>query len=227
MAWAAPGARIERPASGVPPAERRQAAGGRGLLLVALFAFIAGVGAIVVALLLDRAPLPPGDGPAGANRAAAEEFYAAQDAALATGDTRRLMAALDPAFDDHRPGSAGRGRGGLVDEIAALRNVQPATRLTVEALVVEGDRVLAYVSRRPLAAANPRDATRRAADVSADTVELVRIAGGVVAERWSVDPLPGTWPATIVTPTTIPIWSTTRFATATAAGQACLASACH
>ena len=106
----------------------------------------------------------------------------------------------------------------------ALRRIRPGVRLTAEALLVDRDRVVVYVSLHPTGPAEPAEATPSA--TSADTIEVVRIAGGVVAERWSLAGVPGTWPPTIVTPTAVPPWSSSRFATATAEGQVCGASHC-
>ena len=195
-------------------------------IIIGLCALVTGCAVLLVgAMLPDLQPLPLNESTTAVNRAAAREFYAAQDDALSTGDVRRLIAAVAPAFVDHRPGlAAGQDRTGLVGEITALRSVRPGVRLTTEALLVDGDRVLVYVSLFPTDPAGQTAASPNAA--SADTIEVVRVAGGLVAERWSLQGVPGTWPPTIVTPTAVPPWSSSRFATATAAGQVCGASHC-
>jgi predicted SnoaL-like aldol condensation-catalyzing enzyme len=196
-------------------------------------AFVIGLGALITgpALLLagvlleDLEPLPRRGSVVAETQRAASEFYAAQDEALATGDTRRLTAVVAPYFVDHRPGAASeQHRQGLVDEMTALRHVRPGVRLTAEAFVVDGDRVLVYVSLHPTG--HHGRANTMSPALSADTIEVVRIVDGVVTERWSLDGVPGPWPAAIVTPTAVPPWSSSRFATATAAGQVCGASHC-
>jgi predicted SnoaL-like aldol condensation-catalyzing enzyme len=194
--------------------------------VIGLSALITGVAVLLIGVMLpDLQPTSSHVSGAAANQEAAREFYAAQDEALVTGDPRRLIAAVAPDFVDHRPGAAGKQqRQGLVDEMMALSRVRPGVRLNAEALLVDGDRLLVYVSLRPTSHADEANATPSA--TSMDTIEVVRIAGGVVAERWSLAGVPGTWPSTIVTPTAVPPWSSSRFATATAAGQVCGASHC-
>jgi hypothetical protein len=207
-----------------------QPSSGRGPvpLVVTLLTVTTGIAVLLVAVMLpDLQPLPRDDLTMVANRAAAEEFYAAQDAALTTGDGRRLIAALAPAFRDYQPGAlAGRDRAALVAQVTALRGIRPGVRLTAEPLFVDGDRVLVYVSLSPAESGNHAGAGANPLAASLDTLELVRVTGGVVSERWSLEGVPGTWPASIVTPTAVPIWSASRFATATAAGQVCGASHC-
>jgi predicted SnoaL-like aldol condensation-catalyzing enzyme len=195
-------------------------------IVTGLFALLTGCAVLLVgAMLPDLRPLPPAEAATG--QRAAREFYAAQDEALATGDVRRLIAAVAPSFADHRPGSSmERGRQGLVAEVTALRGALPGVRLSAEALVVDGDRVLVYVSLHPAGAEGRPGATPPPRGASADTVDVVRVAGGVVAERWSVMAAPGSWPKAIVTPTTVPPWSSSRIATETAAGMVCGATHC-
>lgn len=195
-------------------------------IVIGLSALITGVALLLVGVLLpDLQPVPGNESAPAANQEAAQEFYTAQDDALVTGDPRRLVAAVAPSFVDHRPGAAaGHHRQGLVDEMTTLRRVRPSVRLTAQALLVDGDRVVVYVSLHPPGQAESADATPSA--ISADTIEVVRIAGGVVAERWSLAGVPGTWPPTIVTPTAVPPWSSSEFATATAAGLVCGATHC-
>src|SRR5581483_10147167 len=118
------------------------------MLVVGLATLAAGIVLFGAAAFAPGLP-PAADDPAQAStRSAAVEFYAAEDEALATGDTRRLMAAVSPAFVDHGGGiAAAPGRSGLVAEVTALRAAQPGSRLTVAALMVSGDRALVYVSR--------------------------------------------------------------------------------
>jgi predicted SnoaL-like aldol condensation-catalyzing enzyme len=195
-------------------------------LVIGLSALVTGVAVLLIGVMLpDLQPIARNESAVAANQEAARKFYAAQDEALATGDTSRLTAAVAPYFIDHRPGAVvGQARQGLVDEVMALRHVRPGVRLTAEALMVDGDRVLVYVSLHPTGHRGRANAMSSA--LSADTIEVVRIVDAVVSERWSLDGVPGTWPPAIVTPTAVPPWSSSRFATATAVGQVCGASHC-
>jgi predicted SnoaL-like aldol condensation-catalyzing enzyme len=198
-------------------------------LTIAVFSLITGFALVLIAAILpDLQPLPLADLAAAANRAAAQAFYAAQDAALATGDDQRLFTVVDPAFIDHQPGArAAEGRDNLVGELSALRKEQPGLRLDAEPLLVAGDRVLVSVQMRAgsqdgaaSSALTPRAATL-------ETLDVVRVADGVVAERWSLSENLATQASQIAPPNPVPDWSTSQIATATAEGLVCLASACH
>lgn len=165
-----------------PPGTRRSPA----LLVAGLFALAAGLGLLHVAAgLRTPAPLAPDErAGAEANREAAWRFYAALDAALATGDAGPLRTAVAATFVNHRPGAATGGSAGLAHEVAALRRARPGARLSAEALVVDGDVVLAYVSVRDAAPGRATVNVPLAAPATWDTIELVRVAAGVVTERW-------------------------------------------
>ena len=157
-------------------------------LTIAVFALVTGFAFVLLAAILpELQPLGLGDLSVAANRAAAQAFYAAQDAALATGDDRGLLTVVDPAFVDHQPGArAAWGRDDLVGELSALRKEQPGLRLDAEPLLVAGDRVLVAVRMR---AGNSDNAAVSAPTPRAGTLEtldVVRVADGVVAERWSL-----------------------------------------
>jgi hypothetical protein len=197
--------------------------------MIAAFVLLTGIGLLLIgAMLPDLDPNPRASEAGATQRAAAKLFYAAADEALATGDGTALLASVDPRFVDHRPGTeTGHDRAGLIDATIALRDARPGARLTARVLQVDGDHVFAYVSVGPTGLDHWPGTAATPEPQTVDTIEMVRIAGGVVVERWSLSEAPGTWPATIVTPTPVPAWSRERFATATAQGQVCLASACH
>jgi hypothetical protein len=188
-----------------------------------------GVAVLFVAALTPTLPAAPlDDRTAVVTRASAQEFYAAQDEALKSGDASRLIAAVAPSFVDHLAKTGTRpNRDGLVSEIMALRRTQPGLRLTTEMFVIDGDRALVYVSAHADIAASPLPGTPEPLTRSADTVEVVRVAGGVVVERWRLTDAGGLWPPQVIPPTATPEWSASRMATATIENQVCLASACH
>jgi hypothetical protein len=196
------------------------------LAIASAFLIIGFALVLIGALLPELQPLPLDDLAEAANRAAAWEFYTAQNAALTTGDGSRLTAALDPNFVDHQLGTvAEQDRADLVGELSALRSTQPGIRLAAEPLLVAGDRVLVSVQMRPGHAVSLASATSTPQSAPSETIEVVRVAGGVIAERWSLDGV-GMPLAAPVTPTAVPSESS-RFVTATAEGLVCLASGCH
>jgi hypothetical protein len=204
-----------------PPASH-----GPATLVISLFALFSGVALLLIGVLLpDLHPVPVAALDSSASRAAAERFYTAYDAALDTGDSHLLIAAVAPGFVDHRPepGEA-LDRGEFIAEVAALRRVRPGIRVEARALLVDGDYVQVYVRHAP---DDSIVATPSADRSPGDRIELLRIAGGVVAERWSLTGVAGNWSAALMTPTPVPPWSSSRFATATAEGLVCLASVCH
>src|SRR5687768_1661759 len=106
-------------------------------IVIGVSALVTGVAVLLIGVMLpDLQPVARDESAVAANQEAAREFYAAQDEALATGDTRRLTAVVAPYFVDHRPGgTVGQARQGLVDELTALRHVRPGVRLTAEAFM--------------------------------------------------------------------------------------------
>jgi predicted SnoaL-like aldol condensation-catalyzing enzyme len=198
-------------------------------LTIAVFGLVTGFALVLLAAILpELQPLGLGDLSVAANRAAAQAFYAAQDAALATGDDRGLLTVVDPAFVDHQPGArAAWGRDDLVGELSALHKEQPGLRVDAEPLLVAGDRVLVAVQMR---AGGPDRAETSAPTPRAATLEsldVVRVADGVVAERWSLSGNLVTQASQFAQPAPLPGWSSSQIATATAEGLVCLASACH
>jgi hypothetical protein len=128
------------------------------------------------------------DPTATATRAAVDQFYAAINVLLATGDTAPLDAAVDPTFVDHVAASSqARDRAALITELLAQRRAGPGLQIDVAAVFVYGDQALAYVQ------ADPFDAT--AARLTT-TIEALRVRDGVVVERWRDRPGTATPPPT-------------------------------
>ena len=196
--------------------------------VVGLVTLAAGIAVLLMGTVLqDLRPLPvPVEIHAEtASRVAAEQFYAAQDIALTTGDPYLLITSVDPEFVDHRPGlTVPLDRAGIVDEVIALRGTVPDLRVAAEPLLVDDDRVLVYVSRHP---ADPAVSVGRMAafeHIIGDTLEVVRVTDGGITERWSFVPVPATGPSTLVAPDSVgSAWVTG----ASADPLVCLASGCH
>jgi hypothetical protein len=118
------------------------------------------------------------DPTAAATRSAVDRFYAAVNLVLATGDAVPLDAATDPAFIDHGSVSRMGDRVGLIAELLARRRIDPDLRFDVAAVIVDGDRALAYLQTDPFDATGAGPST---------TIDAVWVHGGVVVERWSDD----------------------------------------
>lgn len=142
---------------------------------------------------------PPGipaeaDGPReAANRVLAYHFYEAANAAIATGDPAPLAALLAPAFVERgAPPDAEPDREGLVRRLLSIHTANPTLRLGVDALAADGDLVVAAV--RISGADAPTFLGLRLDDAWTGwgSVDVFRVAGGRIVERWgtAVDPGP-------------------------------------
>ena len=137
-------------------------------------------------------PPPVATNPAGASRAVVHRFYDAVNDVLRTGDASALDAVVAAYLVTH-PGAlpdTHSGLPGLERHLAALRASYPALRLTVEDLIVEGDRAVARV--RSAGVAPGEFLGLPLADTSPPwgTVDLLWLADGRIAEFWSVGGAP-------------------------------------
>lgn len=138
---------------------------------------------------------------------AVTRFYDAINQAIATGDPRALLALLAPGFVDHGLPGAETGRDnrqGEIDAVAGLRRAHPAPRFTAVASAVDGDRVIIYVHESGGATAAGITATPDPTVIVADRVEVLRLAGGLVAERWVLRDGAPYWQPVPATATTVP-----------------------
>jgi ketosteroid isomerase-like protein len=164
--------------------------------LLTLFV-VAGVVLIAGSFLLQPA-VPPAA--AAGNTEVIRRFYAAANEAIATGDMTALHAVVAEHFVDQDPVPGMKpDRAGLEGYLAALHAVVPDTELLVEAVVAGGDRAMVRVAVRggqgPASLRGVVDQLERWGPV-----DLFRIAGGKVVERWSqTDDLALLRPATEVT----------------------------
>lgn len=151
-------------------------------LVVAGFALLTSLALLQIGIaataLRPSAPTVDRDATATATRSAVDRFYAAIDVLLATGDAAPLDAASDPAFVDHGGVSRTGDRVGLIADLLARRRIDPDLRFDVAAVIVDGDRALAYLQTDPFDATGAGPST---------TIDAVWVRGGVVVERWSDD----------------------------------------
>ena len=142
---------------------------------------------------------PPGipaeaDGPReAANRALAYRFYAAANTAIADGDTTPLVALVAPDFVEWSiPPDAGPDRDGLVRRVLALHATTPGLRLGVEAVAADGDLVIAAVRVHTADPPTFLGLRLRDAWTGWGPVDVFRVAGGRIVERWgpATDPAP-------------------------------------
>jgi predicted SnoaL-like aldol condensation-catalyzing enzyme len=146
----------------------------------------AAVAMIAAAVLAQPAPVTsPSTQSADAAADVARRFYAAVNAAIATGDAAPLRTVVAPHFADESPLPGVRaGRDGLEEYLAALHATSPGTRLMVEEAVAADDRVVAQVRT---AGTEPQGALRGFLVDQPPlwgTVDVLRVADGVVVEHW-------------------------------------------
>jgi ketosteroid isomerase-like protein len=149
--------------------------------LLTLFV-VAGVMLIAGSFLLQ----PPAPAVASGNTDVIRRFYAAANETIATGDTTALQAVVAPHFVDQDPVPGMKpDRGGLMGYLAALHALVPDTELLVEAVVAGDDQAMARVAVR----GGQGPVSLRGAIVDQPEpwgqVDVFRIAGGKVVERWS------------------------------------------
>jgi hypothetical protein len=165
--------------------------------LLTLFV-VAGVVLIAGSFLLQ--PAAPTASASG-NTEVIRRFYAAANETIATGDTTALHAVVAPHFLDQDPVPGMKpDRAGLEDYLVALHAVVPNMELLVEAVVAGSDQAMARVAVRGGQGRLPlRDAVLDQSQPWG-AVDVFRIAGGKVVERWSqTDELTLIRPATEVT----------------------------
>ena len=172
----------------------------RPIILSSLLTLFVVTGVVLIAGSFLLQPTVPTVSAAG-NTEVIRRFYAAANETIATGDTTALHAVVAPHFVDQDPVPGMKpDRGGLEGYLAALHAVVPDMELLVEAVVAGGDQAMARVAVRGGQGPLPlRDAVVDQPEPWG-VVDVFRIAGGKVVERWSqTDDLTIVQPATAVT----------------------------
>ena len=166
------------------------------LLLTCLLAAITGVALLGASALVavpagETGTLAAPSGNGAADPALVGHFYEAVNATVATGDTASLVDLLAADFADRttHPGYAPTPAG-LVEHLLALRATFPTMWLTVEDLQAQGDWVLARLRVDGAGRGDFFGVSMSVAPTSWEAIELVRTAGGRIAERRAA----GDWP---------------------------------
>jgi hypothetical protein len=172
----------------------------RPILVSSLLTLFVAAGVVLVAGSFILQPTVPSASASG-NTEVIRRFYAAANETIATGDTTALHAVVAPHFVDQDPAPGMKpDRAGLERYLAALHAVVPDMELLVEAVVAGGDQAMARVAVRD----GQGQPSLRGAVLDQPqawgAVDVFRIAGGKVVERWSqTDDLTLIRPATAVT----------------------------
>jgi hypothetical protein len=161
------------------------------LLLLATGLSLVGLAQTAGPFAVPAAPVESADA-----AATAQAFYAAVNEVLATGKAAPLDHLVSPGLVEHPPRPGDGGRAGLVRVLLARRAVFPGLRVAVDDARAAGDDLVAIRVR----AAGPTAGSFLGMPVPAVTtawgpVELLRVADGRVAERWT-----GTGDATMLSP---------------------------
>jgi hypothetical protein len=171
----------------------------RSILLSSLLTLFVVAGVVLIAGSFFMQPVAPSAAAPG-NTDVIRRFYAAANETIATGDATALRVVVAPHFVDQDPVPGMRpDRSGLEGYLAALHDVIPDTELLVKAIVVGGDRAMARVAVH--SGHRPTSLSGAIVDQPEPwgVVDVFRIAGGKVVERWSqTDDLTLISPATTV-----------------------------
>jgi predicted ester cyclase len=166
-------------------------------LLLACFLALATGLALLAAASLVTVPAPaalPTAAPPGidaANSVLVRRFYDAVNATLRTGDPAPLADVVAADFADRAAERiVAPTRDGLVRQLLDLHTTFPAIRLAVEDVQAHGDWVLARVRVEGAADGTVLGIPLSGGPARLARPELLRIAGGRIAERWAA----GDWP---------------------------------
>lgn len=114
-----------------------------------------------------------------------EQFYAAVNETIATGDTAPVQRVVNPSFADENPLPGVKpGRAGLEAYLATLHDADPGLRLEAEVVISSGNQVMTRVRVIPGAA---RAARAKVPDTSRaiwSPIEVFRVANRQVIGRW-------------------------------------------
>ncbi|HEX2280828.1 MAG TPA: ester cyclase [Thermomicrobiales bacterium] len=154
------------------------------LLISLLTLFIAAGIVLIAGSFILQPAAPPAAAPA--NTEVIRRFYAAANETIATGETTALHSVVAPHFVDQDPLPGMKpDRSGLEDYLIALHAVVPDTELLAEAIVAGGDRAMARVAVHRGAGPTPLSGTVVDQPAPWGPVDVFRVAGGKVVERWS------------------------------------------
>jgi len=122
-----------------------------------------------------------------ANKAAARRFYTVVEEVVRSGDVDRFDEVLTADVVDHDPGPGqGPGLAGIKAAFGELRAAFPDLAYTIEDVVAEGDKVACRVRWRATHAGPFLGVPGSGKTISQQGMDILRIAGGKIAERWGV-----------------------------------------
>lgn len=142
----------------------------------------------LIAASLFLQPLPSASQSAQSTRTteAVQDFYAAANEVIATGQLAALDAVVAPHFVDQAPLPGMRpGREGLEDYLLALHATVPALKLVAEPVLAVDDRGMARVAIEGLPQEPPLAGTLVGLPVPWGPVDLFHVAGDKIVERWT------------------------------------------
>ena len=170
---------------------RRQAALPRpALLLICILALATGLALLGAATAFTDHPPPTrsrADIPSSsASIGLAASFYAAVNDVMETGDTAPLADIVAPGLVEHSGRSGDTGAAGLARTVLAERTTWPGIRIVVDDLRVTGpDAITAWVHPETSAPPDAVGFAATAAPASWGPIEVLRIAGGRIVDRWA------------------------------------------
>jgi predicted ester cyclase len=116
---------------------------------------------------------------------AAERFYEKVNEAMRTGNVALLDEVLAPDAVDHNPTPGqGPGREGIKKAFAEGRDAFSDMRMTVLDMVAEGHKVACRIVTRMTHRGDFQGIRATGKQVTLSGIDILRIANGVVAERW-------------------------------------------
>jgi predicted SnoaL-like aldol condensation-catalyzing enzyme len=143
--------------------------------------------ALIAASLFLQTPSVAGSSTGDATSATVvRQFYAAVNAAIATGDMSAVHHVVAPHFVEHNrlPGQR-PGREGLEDTLAALHARNPDMQVVADTVVADDKQVLARVAVVGIAGAASSSGTVIGPSTPWGPVDVFRVTGGKIVERWS------------------------------------------
>lgn len=160
----------------------------RPLLLAALGAvlFSAAIALIAASVFLETPPVASSSAAGATSAPVVREFYTAVNMAIATGDMSAVHRVVAPHVVEHTrlPGLP-PGREGLEETLAALHAVSPHMQLVPQTVVVDDNRVMAKVAVEGTTAPASSSETGIGSSIPWGSVDVFRVAGGKIVERWS------------------------------------------
>ena len=158
------------------------------LLLACVLTLATGLSLLGVAQTIAVPNFAPAATP-GADATLVYRFYEAANAVLRTGNTSHIDPYVAPDLIQHPARDRGEpGRAGLAQALLSRRAAFPEQRLVIDDVRVSGDHATVRVHAEPAAAGSFLGLTVPDDLAAWGPIELVRIAGGRIVERWTNQP---------------------------------------